>query len=67
MKMNLKALSDTDLNQVLQQALTDKERGLGNEAISLAADAEQLLLQLAALSLLFNFINMCQLDRVILV
>jgi putative ATPase len=44
----LKALSDTDLHQVLQQALTDKERGLGNEAISLAADAQQLLLQLAA-------------------
>ncbi|MGP9801104.1 replication-associated recombination protein A [Rheinheimera sp. NSM] len=44
----LKALSDADLHQVLQQALTDKERGLGNEVISLAADAQQLLLQLAA-------------------
>ncbi|MBZ9610699.1 replication-associated recombination protein A [Rheinheimera maricola] len=44
----LKALTDTDLRQVLQQALTDKERGLGNELISLTAEAEQLLLQLAA-------------------
>ncbi|HEX5791814.1 MAG TPA: replication-associated recombination protein A, partial [Rheinheimera sp.] len=44
----LKLLSDTDLQQVLMQALTDTERGLGNETITLTADAEQLLLQLAA-------------------
>lgn len=44
----LKALTDADLQQVLQQALADKERGLGSEAISLAPDAEQLLVQLAA-------------------
>ncbi|KUM51525.1 replication-associated recombination protein A [Rheinheimera sp. EpRS3] len=43
----LKPLSDTDLQQVLAQALTDKERGLGLEAVHLATDAEQLLLQLA--------------------
>lgn len=44
----LKALSDADLQQVLAQALADNERGLGLEAISLADDAQQLLLQLAA-------------------
>ncbi|WP_166839419.1 replication-associated recombination protein A [Rheinheimera pleomorphica] len=44
----LKALSDADLQQVLAQALADNERGLGREAISLADDAQQLLLQLAA-------------------
>lgn len=44
----LKTLSDADLRQVLSQALTDCERGLGREAISLADDAQQLLLQLAA-------------------
>ena len=43
----LKALSDEDLLRVLQQALTDKERGLGQENIALTADAQQLLLQLA--------------------
>jgi len=44
----LKALTDSDLQQVLQQALTDSERGLGQQKITLAPDAEQLLLQLAA-------------------
>jgi putative ATPase len=44
----LKALHDNDLQQVLQQALTDKERGLGEQAVSLMPDAERLLLQLAA-------------------
>ena len=44
----LKPLSDADLQQVLTSALTDKERGLGNDAITLTAQAQQLLLQLAA-------------------
>ena len=43
----LKALTASDLHQVLQQALNDNERGLGQQNISLDADAEQLLLQLA--------------------
>ena len=43
----LKALSDDDLTQVLQRALTDSERGLGKENISLEEGAQQLLLQLA--------------------
>ncbi|CAM3800888.1 replication-associated recombination protein A [Rheinheimera salexigens] len=43
----LKSLTEADLRQVLQQALTDKERGLGLENIQLTADAEQLLLRLA--------------------
>jgi putative ATPase len=43
----LKALSDNDLRQVLQQALSDKARGLGNDNIILDTDAEQVLLQLA--------------------
>jgi len=47
----LKPLSNADLQQVLAQALTDKERGLGLEAVHLAADAEQLLLQLADVGL----------------
>ena len=44
----LKALNDADLLQVLTQALTDHERGLGAENITLAQDAQQLLLQLAS-------------------
>ncbi|MBU1309646.1 MAG: replication-associated recombination protein A [Gammaproteobacteria bacterium] len=44
----LKPLTDTDLQQVLANALADKERGLGNEQISLSPQAEQLLLQLAS-------------------
>lgn len=44
----LKPLSDADLQQVLTCALSDKERGLGNDAITLTAQAQQLLLQLAA-------------------
>lgn len=44
----LKALCADDLKQVLQQALTDTERGLGNQTLQLATDAEQLLLQFAA-------------------
>ena len=44
----LKPLSDADLQQVLISALSDKERGLGNDAITLTAQAQQLLLQLAA-------------------
>ncbi|QBL09286.1 replication-associated recombination protein A [Rheinheimera sp. D18] len=43
----LKALTDADLQQVLQQALTDTERGLGNETIHVTADAQHLLFQLA--------------------
>lgn len=43
----LKALTDADLQQVLQQALTDKERGLGSEALHISADAQHLLFQLA--------------------
>src|SRR5690606_13613566 len=38
---------DDDLLRVLQQALSDKERGLGQENIELTIDAQQLLLQLA--------------------
>lgn len=44
----LKSLTDADLQKVLLQALTDKERGLGAQAVTLTAEAEQLLLQLAA-------------------
>lgn len=44
----LKALNDADLLQVLTQALTDHERGLGAQNITLAQDAQQLLLQLAS-------------------
>ncbi len=43
----LKTLTTADLQQVLEHALSDKERGLGNEQVKLAPDAEQLLLQLA--------------------
>ena len=42
----LKPLNDNDLCQVLSRALTDTERGLGAQKISLSADAQQLLLQL---------------------
>lgn len=44
----LKSLGDADLHKVLMQALTDTERGLGSEGITLTADAQQLLLQLSA-------------------
>lgn len=43
----LKALTDSDLSQVLQRALTDNECGLGQHKLVLAADAEELLLQLS--------------------
>ena len=43
----LKALTDSDLAQVLQRALTDNERGFGKQDLVLAADAEELLLQLS--------------------
>nr|WP_306125638.1 replication-associated recombination protein A [Rheinheimera baltica] len=44
----LKPLTDEDLQQVLSQAITDKERGLGNVDLTIVPDAQQLLLQLAA-------------------
>nr|WP_306140460.1 replication-associated recombination protein A [Rheinheimera baltica] len=44
----LKPLADEDLQQVLSQAITDKERGLGNVDLTIVPDAQQLLLQLAA-------------------
>lgn len=44
----LKPLADEDLQQVLTQAITDKERGLGNVDLTIVPDAQQLLLQLAA-------------------
>ena len=43
----LKALSDADLCQVLNRALSDNERGLGGQNLSLSPDAQQLLLQLS--------------------
>ncbi|HAW91837.1 MULTISPECIES: replication-associated recombination protein A [unclassified Arsukibacterium] len=43
----LKALNDTDLQQVLQRALTDQKLGLGAMQLTIESDAEQLLLQLA--------------------
>ncbi len=43
----LKSLTDEDLRQVLQQALTDPERGLGGQQVTLPEEAERLLLQLA--------------------
>jgi putative ATPase len=43
----LKNLTDDDLRQVLQRALTDTQLGLGALQLTIAADAEQLLLQLA--------------------
>ncbi len=43
----LKNLTDADLRQVLQRALTDSKLGLGAMQLSIANDAEQLLLQLA--------------------
>ena len=43
----LKALTDADLRQVLQRALTDQKLGLGEMQLSIETDAEQLLLQLA--------------------
>lgn len=43
----LKPLAETDLQQVLERALSDKERGLGNEQVQLDEDAKQLLFNLA--------------------
>jgi len=43
----LKSLTDEDLRQVLQQALTDPKRGLGGQQVTLPEEAERLLLQLA--------------------
>ncbi|KKO46625.1 recombination factor protein RarA [Arsukibacterium ikkense] len=43
----LKALTDADLHQVMQRALTDEKAGLGLLGLTIATDAEQLLLQLA--------------------
>lgn len=64
----LKALTEADLQQVLQQALTDKERGLGSEALHISADAQHLLFQLAdgdarkMLNLLEQAAEMTELD-----
>lgn len=44
----LKPLSEADLQQVLQRALTNIEVGLGAFKLTIAADAERLLLQLSA-------------------
>ena len=44
----LKSLTETELDQVLQQALTDAERGLGQQQIQIDDAARTLLLQLAA-------------------
>jgi putative ATPase len=43
----LKSLTDTDLRQVIQRALTDDKLGLGARHLTLQAEAEPLLLQLA--------------------
>lgn len=43
----LKSLTDDDLRQVIQRALTDTQLGLGAMQLTIAPDAEQLLLQLA--------------------
>ena len=44
----LKSLTETELDQVLQQALTDAERGLGQQQIQIDDAARTLLLQLGA-------------------
>lgn len=44
----LKSLTEAELDQVLQQALTDAERGLGQQQIQIDDAARTLLLQLAA-------------------
>lgn len=44
----LKNLTEAELDQVLQQALTDAERGLGHQQIQIDDAARALLLQLAA-------------------
>lgn len=44
----LKSLTEAELDQVLQQALTDAERGLGQQQVQLDNPARTLLLQLAA-------------------
>nr|WP_304627204.1 replication-associated recombination protein A [Rheinheimera nanhaiensis] len=44
----LKSLTEAELGQVLQQALTDAERGLGQQQVQLDDAARALLLQLAA-------------------
>ncbi|MDX1678097.1 replication-associated recombination protein A [Arsukibacterium sp.] len=43
----LKSLTDDDLRQVMQRALTDTKLGLGARQLTITADAEHLLLQLA--------------------
>ncbi|MDC9719856.1 MAG: replication-associated recombination protein A [Gammaproteobacteria bacterium] len=43
----LKSLSETELNQLLDQAITDVDRGLGKLNISIAAPQRKLLLQAA--------------------
>ncbi|WP_372625835.1 replication-associated recombination protein A [Arsukibacterium sp.] len=43
----LKALTDTDLQQVIERALTDRKLGLGTMQLTIENDAKQLLLQLA--------------------
>ncbi|MEP1445823.1 MAG: replication-associated recombination protein A [Paraglaciecola sp.] len=44
----LKSLSETDLSEVITQALADKERGLGQSEIVLEADAQSMLIDMAA-------------------
>ncbi|GGW67226.1 replication-associated recombination protein A [Alishewanella tabrizica] len=44
----LQPLTEADLAEVLKQALTDPIRGLGSLALSIAADAQRLLLQVSA-------------------
>lgn len=44
----LKSLSETDLSEVITQALADKERGLGQSEIVLDTDAQSMLIDMAA-------------------
>lgn len=44
----LKSLSETDLSEVITQALADKERGLGQSEIVLDDDAQSMLIDMAA-------------------
>ncbi|WP_158968749.1 replication-associated recombination protein A [Paraglaciecola sp. L3A3] len=44
----LKSLNSEELNLVLQQALTDEKRGLGNLGLSIDSDANSILLDLAS-------------------
>src|SRR5205085_6904232 len=43
----LNALEDDEIGQVIQRALKDEERGLGKENITLQADAEEAMINLA--------------------